>query len=69
MGSTLKVQFSDHNKTENQVFSVFDKFLILVSVESKLITYHRVVVVLREMAIDYESMYTYSLTKDTLIQI
>jgi hypothetical protein len=43
---------------------------MLISVESKLATYHHVVVVVwREMVIDYESMYTYPLTKDTLRQI
>ncbi len=41
---------------------------MLISVESKLATYHHVVGVWREMVIDYESMYTYPLTKDTLRQ-
>jgi hypothetical protein len=45
------------------------KFPMLISVESKLATYHHVVVVWREMVIDYESMYTYPLTDDTLMQI
>jgi hypothetical protein len=45
------------------------KFLMLISVESKLATYHHVVVVRREMVIDYESMYMYPLTKDTLQKI
>ncbi len=45
------------------------KFHMLISVESKFATYHRVVVVWREMVIDYESMYTYPLTEDTLRQI
>jgi hypothetical protein len=35
------------------------KFPMLISVESKFATYHHVVVVWREMVIDYESMYTY----------
>ena len=39
---------------------------MLISVESKFATYHHVVVVWREMVIDYESMYTYPLTEDTL---
>ena len=39
---------------------------MLISVESKLPTYHHVVVVWREIVIDYESMYMYPLTKDTL---
>jgi hypothetical protein len=42
---------------------------MLISVESKLAMYHHVVVVWREMVIDYESMYTYLLTKDKLRQI
>ncbi len=42
---------------------------MLISVESKLATYHRVVVVWREMVTDYETMHTYPLTKDTLRQI
>ncbi len=45
------------------------KFPMLISVESKFATYHHVVVVWREMVIDYESMYTYPLTEDTLRQI
>ena len=45
------------------------KFPILISVESKFPTYHHVVVVWREMVIDYESMYMYPLTEDTLRQI
>jgi hypothetical protein len=47
------------------------KFPMLISVESKskLATYHHVVVVWREMVIDYESMYMYPLTKDTLMLI
>ncbi len=42
---------------------------MLISVESKFATYHHVVVVWGEMVIDYEPMYTYPLTKDTLRQI
>jgi hypothetical protein len=45
------------------------KFPMLISVESKLTTYHHVVVVWREMVNDYESIYTNPLTKDTLRQI
>ncbi len=45
------------------------KFPMLISVESKLATYHHVVVVWRRMVIDYESMHTYPLTKDTLRQM
>jgi hypothetical protein len=46
-----------------------NKYPMLISVESKFATYHHVVVVWREMVIDYESMYTYPLTEDTLRQI
>ena len=42
------------------------KFPMLISVESKLATYHHVVVVWREMVIDYDSLYTYPLTEDIL---
>ncbi len=42
---------------------------MLISVENKLATYHHLVVVWREMVIDYESMYTYPLTEARLRQI
>jgi hypothetical protein len=42
------------------------KFPMLISVESKFATYHHLVVIWREMVIDYESMYTNPLTEDTL---
>ncbi len=42
---------------------------MLISVESKFAAYQHVVVVWREMVIDYQSMYTYPLTEDTLRQI
>ncbi len=45
------------------------KFPMLISVENKAAAYHHVVVVWSEMVIDYESMYTYPLTEDTLRQI
>ncbi len=45
------------------------KFPMLISVESKFATYLHVVVIWREMVIDYESMYTYPLTEDTLRQM
>ncbi len=45
------------------------KFPMLISDESKFATYHHAVVVWRQMVIDYESMYTYPLTEDTLRQI
>jgi hypothetical protein len=44
-------------------------FPMLITVESKFATYHHVVVVWRQMVIDYVSMYTYPLTEDTLRQI
>ncbi len=45
------------------------KFSMLISIESKAAAYQHVVVVWREMVIDYESKYTYPLTEDTLRQI
>jgi hypothetical protein len=42
---------------------------LVISVESKIGTYHHVVVVWREMVIDYESMYMYPLTEDSMSQI
>jgi hypothetical protein len=39
---------------------------MLISVESKFAAYQHVVVVWRDMVIDYESMYTYPLTEDTM---
>ncbi len=45
------------------------KFPMLISVESKFVAYQHVVVVWREMVIDYDSMYMYPLTEDTLRQI
>jgi hypothetical protein len=42
---------------------------MLILVESKAAAYQHVVVVWREMVIDYESKYTYPLTEDTLRQI
>jgi hypothetical protein len=51
------------------LFQIKFPMLISVVVESKFATYHHVVVVWREMVIDYESLYTYPLTEDTLRQI
>jgi hypothetical protein len=45
------------------------EFPMLISVESKAAAYQHVVVVWREMVIDYESKYTYPLTEDTLRQV
>jgi hypothetical protein len=42
---------------------------MLISDESKAAAYQHVVVVWKEMVIDYESKYTYPLTEDTLRQI
>jgi hypothetical protein len=42
------------------------EFPMLISVESKAAAYQHVVVVWREMVIDYKSKYTYPLTEDTL---
>jgi hypothetical protein len=42
---------------------------MLISIESKLATYHLVVVAWREMVIDYESMFTYPLMEDLLRQV
>jgi hypothetical protein len=44
------------------------EFPMLISVESKAAAYQHVVVVWREMVIDYESMHTCHLTEDTLRQ-
>ena len=68
--TTKKINYK-HFQCLKQSFKVLleIKFPMLISVESKFATYHHVVVVWREMVIDYESMYTYSLTEDTLRQI
>jgi hypothetical protein len=42
---------------------------MLISIESKLATYHHMVVVWKEMVIDYEFIFTYPLTEDSLRQI
>jgi hypothetical protein len=42
------------------------KFPMLILVESKLATYHHVVVVWQQRVIDYESMFTYPLTEESL---
>ncbi len=75
MDSTKEVQLSDHKKMNIKYFQCLKqslkalleiKFPMLISVESKFATYHHAVVVWREMVIEYESMYTYPLTEDTL---
>jgi hypothetical protein len=74
----VKSSTSDHKKLNIKYFQCLKrsltalleiKFPMLILVESKLAIYHHVVVVWREMVIDYESMYMYPLTKDTLRQI
>jgi hypothetical protein len=45
------------------------KFPMLILVESKLATYHHVVVVWQQRVIDNESMLTYPLTEESLRQI
>ncbi len=45
------------------------KFPMLILVESKIATYHHVVVVRQQRVIDYESMFTYPLTSESLRQI
>ncbi len=76
--STWEVQLSDHKNLNYKHFQCLKQslkalleieFPMLISVESKFATYHHVVVVWREMVIDYESMHMYPLTKDTLRQI
>jgi hypothetical protein len=42
---------------------------MLILFESKLATYHHVVVVWQQRVIDYESMFTYPLTAESLRQI
>ncbi len=75
MDSTYEVQVSDYKKIFYKHFQCLKqslkalldiKFPMLISAESKFATYHHVVVVWREMVIDYES---YPLTEDTLRQI
>jgi hypothetical protein len=41
----------------------------LILAESKLATYHHVVVVWQQRVIDYESMFTYPLAEESLRQI
>jgi hypothetical protein len=76
--STSEVQVSDHTKNnykhiqclKQSLKAFFEiKLPMLISVESKFAIYHHVVVNLRQIVVDYESMYTYPLTEDTLRQI
>ncbi len=45
------------------------KFPVLILVDSKLANYEHVVIVWRNMVIDYESEYIYKFTKDLLRQL
>jgi hypothetical protein len=68
--TTQKINYKHFQCLKQSLKALLDiKFPMLISVESKFATYHHVVVVWREMVIDYESMYTYPLTGDTLRQI
>ncbi len=61
----------DHFKSLRQSLTVLLEmnFPMLISIESKLAAYHHVVVVWKEMVIDYESMLTYPSIEDSLRQI
>ncbi len=68
--NTKKLEYKHFQCLKQSLKALLEiKFPMLISVESKLATYHHVVVVWIEMVIDYESIYTYPLTKDTLRQI
>jgi hypothetical protein len=68
--TTKKIKYKRFQCLKQSLKALLEiKFSTLISVESKFATYHNVVVVWREMVIDYESMYTYPLTDDTLRQI
>ncbi len=68
--TTKKINYNHFQCLKQSLKELLEiKFPMMISVESKFATYHHVVVVWREMVIDYESMYTYPLTEDTLRQI
>ncbi len=68
--TTQKINYKHFQCLKQSLKALLEiKFPMLISVESKFATYHNVVVVWREMVIDYESMYTYPLTEDALRQI
>ncbi len=78
LDSAEEVQLSDHKKLNIKYIQCLKrslralleiKFPMLISNQSNFATSHHVGVVWREMAIDYESMYTYTLTKDAVRQI
>ncbi len=68
--TTQKINYKHFQCLEQSLKALLEIiFPMLISVESKFATYHHVVVVWRQMVIDYESMYRYPLTEDTLRQI
>jgi hypothetical protein len=68
--TTQKINYKHFQCLKQSLKALLEiKFRMLISAESKFATCHHVVVVWREMVIDYESMYTYSLTENTLRQI
>ncbi len=68
--TTQKINYNHFQCLKQSLKALLEiKFPMLISVESKFATYHHVVVVWREMVIDYESMYTYPLIEDSLRQI
>ncbi len=61
--TTKKINYKHFQWLKQSLKALLEtKFPMSISVESKSATYHHVVVVWREMVIDYESMYTYPLT-------
>jgi hypothetical protein len=68
--TTKKINYKHFQCLKQSLKALLEiKVSMLISVESKFGAYQHVVVVWREMVIDYESMYTYPLTEDTLRQI
>ncbi len=56
--TTKKINYKHFQCLKQSLNALLEiKFPMLISVESKFATYHHVVVVWREMVIDYESMY------------
>jgi hypothetical protein len=67
--TTKKINYKHFQCLKQSLKALLEiKFSMLILVESKFAIYHHVVVVWREMVIDYESIYTYPLTEDTLRQ-
>ncbi len=68
--TTKKINYKHFQFLKQSLKALLEnKFPMIISVESKAAAYQHVVVVWREMVIDYESKYTYPLTEDTLRQI